>query len=79
MQNRVLIILLLSFVFVSCKEDESNNENYVDYYEFQDLKDEVKNLKKENEELKYKIDELENKNQELESDIEEVKDYLNIF
>ena len=79
MQNRVLIILLLSFVFVSCKEDEGNNENYVGYYEFKDLKDEVENLKKENEELKYKIDELEDKNQELESEIEDIKDYLNIF
>ena len=46
MQNRALIILLLSYVFVSCKEDEGNNENYVDYYEFKDLKDEVENLKK---------------------------------
>ena len=79
MQNRVLIILLLSFAFISCKKDESNNENYVDYYEFQDLKKEVENFKKENEELKYKIDELEDKNQELESEIEDIKDYLNIF
>ncbi|ALF17422.1 hypothetical protein [Fusobacterium animalis] len=79
MQNRVLIILLLSFVFVSCKEDESNDENYVDYCEFKDLKDEVENLKKENEKLKYKIDELEDKNQELESEIEDIKDYFNIF
>ena len=79
MQNRILIILLLSFVFVSCKKNEINNENYVDYYEFQDLKDEVENLKKENEKLKYKIDELEDKNQELESEIEDIKDYLNIF
>lgn len=79
MQNRVLIILLLSFVFVSCKEAESNDENYVDYCEFKDLKDEVENLKKENEKLKYKIDELEDKNQELESEIEDIKDYFNIF
>ena len=79
MQNRVLIILLLSFVFVSCKEDESNDENYVDYCEFKDSKDEVENLKKENEKLKYKIDELEDKNQELESEIEDIKDYFNIF
>lgn len=79
MQNRILIILLLSFAFVSCKEDKSNSENYVDYYEFQDLKDEVENLKKENKELEYKIDELEDKKQELESEIEDIKDYLNIF
>ncbi|WP_339124750.1 hypothetical protein LDJ94_01190 [Fusobacterium nucleatum] len=79
MQNRILIILLLSFSFVSCEKDESNNENYVDYYEFQDLKDEVENLKKENKELKYKVDELEDKNQELESEIEDIKVYLNIF
>ena len=78
MQNRILIILLLSFSFV-CEKDESNNENYVDYYEFQDLKDEVENLKKENKELKYKVDELEDKNQELESEIEDIKVYLNIF
>ena len=79
MQNRILIILLLSFIFVSCREDKDNDENYVDYYEFQDLKDEVENLKKENKELGYKIDELEDKNQELESEIEDIKDYLNTF
>ncbi|WP_405347989.1 hypothetical protein KST14_05215 [Fusobacterium animalis] len=79
MQNRILIILLLSFIFISCKEDKSNNENYVDYYEFQNLKDEVENLKKENEKLKYKIDELEDRNRELESEIEDIKDYLNTF
>lgn len=79
MQNRILIILLLSFIFVSCREDKGNDKNYVDYYEFQDLKDEVENLKKENKELEYKIDELEDKNQELESEIEDIKDYLNVF